>query len=230
VVLGDSDAVRVGEPVFAIGNPFEQQFSVTTGIISGVNRDSESSFTNRAIRGVLQTDAALNPGNSGGPLFNGAGEVIGINASITTPPGTGARQPFFIGLGFAIPSNTASRFLPELIAGETIRHTQLGIAGEELDELDASDAGVDIDRGIYLTDVAPGTAAANAGLREGRIRDGGRLLAGGDVILAIDGVETNDFASLATIIDRHDVGDEVTLSVYRDGETVEIEVTLLEWR
>ena len=229
VSFADSDLARVGEPVFAIGNPFGQQFSVTTGIISGVGRTSESSFTNRQIRDVLQTDAALNPGNSGGPLFNAAGEVLGINTSITTPD-IGSNEPFFVGLGFAVPSNTALRFLPDMIAGKTVQHAQLGVAGVELDELTALDAGVDIRQGIYVTAVGGGTAAGNAGLRAARFNDGGELDAGGDVILAIDGVPTNDFDTLARIIDGHEVGDEVTLTVYRSGNTIEIEVTLQEWR
>lgn len=229
VEFADSDLARVGEPVFAIGNPFGQQFSVTTGIISGVGRTSDSSFTNRLIRDVLQTDAALNPGNSGGPLFNAAGQVLGINTSITTPD-VNTREPFFVGLGFAVPSNTALRFLPDLIAGKTIQHTQLGIRGEELDQLTALDAGVDIEHGIYLTAVDGGSAAGNAGLREGRVNDGGELAAGGDVILAIDGEPTDDFETLARIIDRHYVGDEVTLTIYRGGEELEVDVTLQEWR
>lgn len=229
VSFADSDLARVGEPVFAIGNPFGQQFSVTTGVISGVGRTSDSSFTNRRIRDVLQTDAALNPGNSGGPLFNAAGQVLGINTSITTPD-VGTNEPFFVGLGFAVPSNTALRFLPDMIAGKTVQHAQLGIRGAELDELTALDAGVDIHQGIYVTAVAGGSAAGNAGLREARFNDGGELDAGGDVILAIDGVPTNDFDTLASIIDGHEVGDEVTLTVYRSGNTIEIEVTLQEWR
>ena len=105
--LGDSDAVRVGEPVFAIGNPFDLDFTVTSGIISGVDRESQQRLNGRSIRGVLQTDAAVNPGNSGGPLFNAAGEVIGINTAVENPIG----QNFFVGVGYAVPSNTALRFI-----------------------------------------------------------------------------------------------------------------------
>src|SRR5690606_18882146 len=173
------EQVEVGDAVFAIGNPFDEAFTVTQGIISAVNRSSPS-FGGRSIQGVLQTDAALNPGNSGGPLFNVAGEVIGINTSIRNPTGTA-----FAGLGFAVPSNTATRYLPQLIAGEAIQHPQLGIAGPvELDEVSAVELGVTQTRGLYLTTVVPEGAAARAG-----------ILAG-DVVIEINGETTHTFEQL----------------------------------
>ena len=131
--FGDSDAVRVGESVFAIGNPFDLDFTVTSGIISGIGREAERRLNGRSIRGVLQTDAAMNPGNSGGPLFNAAGEVIGINTAVENPLG----QNFFVGVGYAVPSNTALRFIPDLIAGAEIIHPQLGIQGVALNAISA---------------------------------------------------------------------------------------------
>ncbi len=225
-VLADSDAVRVGEPVFAIGNPFDLDFSVTLGIVSGLERHSQSSLSGRPIRDVIQTDAVVNPGNSGGPLFNAAGEVIGINSSIENPTG----QRVFVGVGFAVPSNTVARFLPEMIAGETVQHPQLGIAGVSLDAAIAVDAGVSVEAGVYLTLVTPGGAAERAGLRAASVRDGaGRLNVGGDVVTAIDGEAVTSIEQLARLIDHRSIGDSVTLTVVRGDEELTLTATLLEW-
>ncbi len=168
----------------------------------------------------------INPGNSGGPLFNAAGEVIGINSSIENPTG----QRVFVGVGFAVPSNTVARFLPELIAGETVRHPQLGIAGVSLDPQFAADAGVSVDEGVYLTLVNPGSAAERAGLRAASTRDGdGRLLAGGDVVTAIDGERVTSIEQLARVIDSRRIGDSVTLTVIRGDDELTLTATLLEW-
>lgn len=210
--LGDSSQVRVGQAVFAIGNPFEETFTVTSGIVSAVNRSSPS-FGGRSIQGVLQTDAALNPGNSGGPLFNLDGEVIGINTSIRNPTGQS-----FAGLGFAVPSNTATRYLPQLVAGETIQHPQLGIAGPvELDEVAAVELDVSQTRGLYLTTVVPEGAADRAGISEG------------DVVIEIGGQQTYSFEQLASAIDRAEVGEEIEIVVVRDGEEIAITVMLQPW-
>lgn len=210
--LGDSAQVRVGQPVFAIGNPFEERFTVTSGIISALNRSSPS-FGGRSIQGVLQTDAALNPGNSGGPLFNLEGEVIGINTSIRNPSGQS-----FAGLGFAVPSNTAQRYLPQLIAGEAIQHPQLGIAGPvKLDEVTAAELGVTATRGLYLTTVVPEGAASRAG-----------LLAG-DVVVEINGSPTFTFEQLASAIDRAEVGSEIEIVVVRGEERLTLRATLQPW-
>ena len=224
-VLGDSWLVRVGEPVFAIGNPFGLGFTVTSGIISGLGRESDGEPGGHRIRGVLQTDAAVNPGNSGGPLFNAAGEVIGINTALENPYG----QRVFVGVGYAVPSNTALRYLPRLMAGEEIKHPQLGIAGVALNALTAEDAGVDIERGVYVTHVVPDSAAAAAGLVAASESDGSGLDRGGDVITAIDGVEVQDVQELARIIDSHEVGDKVALTVVRDGEEITVEAVLRAW-
>jgi S1-C subfamily serine protease len=229
--IGDSDTVRPGETVFAIGSPFSFDSSVTQGIVSGIGRETSASSTGRAIRGVIQTDAAVNPGNSGGPLFNTAGEVIGITSAIYNnnqePDGSPSRV--FVGIGLAIPINMAMRFLPQLIAGEEIVHAQLGIAGITLSALNAADAKVEIERGVYVTGVGADSAADRAGLIPSDRNDGGFLFAGGDVITAIDGVEVTSIEELARIVDGHDVGDEVTLSVFRDGLMLELVATLLEW-
>ena len=224
--LGDSDAVRVGEPVFAIGNPFDLDFTVTSGIISGVDRESQQRLNGRSIRGVLQTDAAVNPGNSGGPLFNAAGEVIGINTAVENPIG----QNFFVGVGYAVPSNTALRFIPDLIAGADITHPQLGIQGVALNAITAEDAGVDVERGVYVTSIVSGSTADRAGLAAANAPDGaGDLAHGGDVITAIDGVEMLTVQQLARVIDDHNVDDEVRLTIVRDGEILEVTAVLRAW-
>jgi S1-C subfamily serine protease len=229
--IGDSDAVRPGETVFAIGSPFSFDFSVTQGIVSAIDRESSVTSTGRAIRGVIQTDAAVNPGNSGGPLFNTAGEVIGINSAIHNnnmePDGSPSRV--FVGIGLAIPINLAMRFMPQLIAGEEIVHTQLGVSGITLSALNAADAKVSVERGVYITGVGPDSAAGRAGLRAADRNDGGFLAAGGDVVTAVDGIEVTSIEELARMIDDHDVDDEVTLSIIRDGQRIELVVTLLAW-
>lgn len=224
--FGDSDAVRVGESVFAIGNPFDLNFTVTSGIISGVDRESQQRLNGRSIRGVLQTDAAVNPGNSGGPLFNAAGEVIGINTAVENPIG----QNFFVGIGYAVPSNTALRFIPELIAGADIAHPQLGIQGVALNAVSGEDAGVEVERGVYVTSIVGGSTADRSGLNAADAPDGaGELARGGDVITAIDGVELLTVQQLARIIDDHDVDDEIRLTVVRDGEVIEVTAELRAW-
>ena len=223
--FADSDNVRVGEPVFAIGNPFSLDFSVTSGIVSAVERERQGDL-GRSIRGIIQTDAAVNPGNSGGPLFNAAGQVIGINTSIENPTG----QRVFVGIGFAVPSNMALRFLPQMIAGETVRHAQLGLSGVTLTDAMAEDAGVTTTEGVYVTTVAAGSAADVAGLVPASVPDaGGELLAGGDVITHINGETVLTIGQLASMVDRYDVGETITLSVVRDGQPIELVATLQEW-
>mgnify|MGYP001627566634 CR=1 FL=1 len=220
VRLADSDRVRVGDSVFAIGHPFGQTFSVTAGIVSATGRVTESAFTGRGIRDVLQVDAAVNPGNSGGPLFNAAGEMVGVNTSIENPNGR-----FFVGLGFAVPSNTVSRFLPEMLLGETIQHPQLGVSVQRLDEVFAVTFGTTVTRGLYVTQVSPGSAAERAGVRPASGASG----QGGDVILSLNGEPMETFEALARAIDRSEVGDTVTLRIQRGNEQLTLEATLQPW-
>ena len=225
-IFGDSDIVRVGEPVFAIGNPFDLDFTVTSGIVSGIDREAHQHRGGRPVRGVIQTDAAVNPGNSGGPLFNSAGEVIGITTAVENPAG----QSFFIGIGYAVPSNTVLRYIPEMIAGAEITHAQLGIAGVTLSALTAADAGVDAERGVYVTRVVAGSAADRAGLVAASQPDGeGDLDQGGDVITGFEGVEILTMGQLSRLIDDRNVGDEVTLTVVRDGQVIELTAVLRMW-
>ena len=224
--FADSDGVRVGEPVFAIGNPFSLEFTVTSGIVSGLNRQSEGGITGRPVRGVIQTDAAVNPGNSGGPLFDADGNVIGVNASIENPTG----QRVFVGIGFAIASNTAQRFIPDMVAGRPITHPQLGVAGVTLNAVNAKEAGVQAEKGVYITAVNPSGAAERAGVRAAAAStSNGVLPPGGDVIVAIDGKPVTTIEQLAKTVDGYNVGDSVKLSVIRDGKQIEVSATLREW-
>ncbi len=213
--LGDSSAVDVGSIVAAVGNPFGLDGSFTTGVISGLNRSLPSSANGRPIRGLLQTDTAVNPGNSGGALFNLAGEVIGINTAIENPTGNG-----FSGIAYAVPINTPKRFLAQLVAGEEIEHPRLGISGRELSPDQAEALGVEY--GIAVLSVDNGSGADDAGLV-------GAANGSGDVIVAIDGTPMRSFDDLAGYVDSKDVGDEVTLTVHRDGEEIELTAELRGW-
>lgn len=212
ITFGDSDGVRAGDPVFAIGSPFAKDFTVTSGIVSAVERVTQSSFTNRRILNVIQTDAALNPGNSGGPLFNAAGEVIGINSSITGPSGFRGS----VGLGFAVPSNTAVRFLPAMIAGQEVVHSQLGVGGKDVDDLVAAERDLAVARGFRVTTV--GGAALSAGVQVN------------DIITVIDGETIETFEDLAIQIDSFDAGDDVSLTIVRAGVEIIVTATLQAWR
>jgi len=212
VTFGDSDAARVGDPVFAIGNPFAKNFSVTAGIVSATGRNTESGFSRRQILNVIQTDASLNPGNSGGPLFNDAGEVMGVNTSITGPNGFKGS----VGLGFAVPSNTVLRFLPTMLAGGEVIHSQLGVSGGDLDPLVAAEQGLEISGG-FVVDAVSGAALA-AGLQPG------------DIVISIEGETVRGIGDLAPQIDSYDAGTEVSLMVFRDGTKLELTATLQAWR
>jgi len=225
--FADSDKVRPGESVFAIGNPFSEKFSVTSGIVSATDRDSTGNTSiGRPVRGMLQTDAAVNPGNSGGPLFNAAGEVVGINSSIENPTG----QRVFVGVGFAVSANTARRFLPDMLACKPITHPQLGVSGATLNEVNAQQIGIDTKKGVYITSVSPGSAAERAGLRAASgTPTNGALAPGGDVVTKFDGKDVSTIEQLARLVDQYKVGDQVKITVIRGGSQVELTATLQEW-
>jgi S1-C subfamily serine protease len=198
--LGDSDQVRVGERVIAIGNPFTIEGTVTEGIVSGLGR-SLVGTGGRQMRELIQADAAINPGNSGGALFNARGEVIGITTAIENP----SSDRVFIGIGYAVPINTATRFLPQMLAGETIEHPRFGIelAGDSSPPL--------------ITGVVPGSGAEQGNLQPG------------DEITALDGVDITTFDELAEYIDNQDVGDVVDVTIMRNGQEMTLPVTLVPW-
>ncbi len=225
--LADSDAIEPGDLAMAIGTPFGLDHTLTAGIISAINRDFGQA-AGRPQRGLIQTDAAINPGNSGGPLFNAAGEVIGVTTAIESPVRAN------VGVGFAIPSNTVKRLLPRLLAGQTVQHAWLGISGVPLDAEVARDAGLagDITQGVLLATVAPESPAGRAGLRGGTPGEGttpGALARGGDVLLAVDGRAIPRVQDLSAFLDTKAPGDVVTLSIWRNGARQEVQATLAPW-
>jgi S1-C subfamily serine protease len=225
--LGDSDMIRVGESVIAIGNPFGLEGTVTEGIVSGLDRTLSQSGQ-RPIRQLIQTDAAINPGNSGGPLVNSSGEVIGINSALENPTGGGV----FVGVGYSIPINTAKRFLPDMLAGKTVVHPQLGIAGQTLTPSLAKTLNIGVDKGVYVVQVTASGAAGRAGVQGAQQRTSQNALSvppGGDVIVKIDDQETATFEKLADYIDTKSPGDTVTLHIVRDGKDMTIDVQLDQW-
>ncbi|MFQ5382000.1 MAG: S1C family serine protease [Dehalococcoidia bacterium] len=225
--FGDSDGLRPGDAVFAIGNPFSFEFSVTEGIVSAINRDTLSSPIGRPVPNIIQTDAAINPGNSGGPLFNLAGEVVGINTAIENP--TGLRV--FVGIGFAIPASRIQRFLPYMLAGKEVKHPQLGIRGMTLSKTLADDLGLETDQGVYVIAVSPGSMADEAGVKGARIGNtNGGPPPGGDVIVGMDGTPVTGIQQLIELIDEHDVGDRVSLEVLdSDGYRSTVQGELGAW-
>ncbi len=219
LVLGDSALVKPGQLAVALGNPYGFQGSVTVGVVSGVNR-SLPSITRRPILGMIQTDAAIFPGNSGGPLLSSRGEVIGINTAVTTE---GTER-----LGFAVPSNTARSVLARLSAGATIKRPWLGVSLLTLDSDRAESAGLTVRRGVYLVDVVAGSPAEQAGLRPGRTA-AGQPAPGGDVIVAADGRPVATVDDLISYFNGKQPGDSVTLTLLREGKEVQVTVKLAEW-
>jgi S1-C subfamily serine protease len=229
--LGDSDAVQVGDPVLAIGNPFNLEGTLTEGIVSALGRTYAPEDGTRPIRNMIQTDAAVNPGNSGGPLLDCQGEVIGINTLLENPTGDRVN----VGVAFAVPINTAKQFLPDMLAGETVSHPWLGIAGQEVTPALAQDLDLPADAGVYVTLVAAGSPAERAGLQgafssEAEASRSSSLPGGGDVIVAADGQTVASVEELAGYLSAQKrPGDTVKLQVLRDGQELSLEATLAEW-
>jgi S1-C subfamily serine protease len=216
VPIGTSADLRVGQKVLAIGNPFGLDYTLTTGVISALNR-TIGAEEGRTIENLIQTDAAINPGNSGGPLIDSAGRVIGMNTAILSATGHSA------GIGFAVPVDTINRVVPRLIAyGRYVRPTLGILSDDDLSERLLEGTGV---RGVLVLKVQPGSPAARAGL-EGAAMSAGGDWVGGDVILAVDGVAVDSVDALVDVLDRHAVGDGVRLSVYRGGQVVTLEALL----
>jgi S1-C subfamily serine protease len=213
IPVGISKDLQVGQSVFAIGNPFGLDQSLTTGVISALGREIES-VTRRPIQGVIQTDAAINPGNSGGPLLDSAGRLIGVNTAIYSPSGASA------GIGFAIPVDTVNRIVPELIRSGKVTRPGMGIQIAE-DQI-AERLGV---TGVLLVDVAQGSAAAKAGLRPTRREASGRVRLG-DVITAIDGKKIESSNELFLLLEKYKVGDSINVTLLREGKAVQVKVTL----
>lgn len=232
--LGDSNLLKVGQTVVAIGNPFGLESTMTVGVISALGRTLESmrvtpDGSTFSAGDIIQTDAAINPGNSGGPLFNLNGEVIGINRAIRTNNFTDGGEPLNSGIGFAISINIVKRVVPSLISQGKYDYPYLGIASTDLVSLEMVEAlGLNQYTGAYITNVVPGGPAEKAGLKAGtRPTNIPNLLAGGDLIIAIDGNPTRTFDEmLAYLLNNKSPGDTVVLTVLRDNQPLDVTVTL----
>jgi len=230
IPLGTSKGLQVGQKVLAIGNPFGLDRTMTTGIISALGRSIQAP-NGRIIDDIIQTDASINHGNSGGPLLNNQGQIIGINTAIFSPNDTGN-----YGIGFAIPADTVRRIADELVRLGYVRHAYLGVDPRGLIPLadirglaDALD--VNTEGGLLVINVPPNGPLAEAGIREAnrRVRVGNVVLpAGGDVILAIQGKNVNSFVELATEVDRYKPGERITVTVLRGNRKIDLQVTLQE--
>jgi S1-C subfamily serine protease len=217
IALGDSDKLEVGQKVLAIGNPFGLDRTLTTGVISGLQRPIRAR-NNRAIEGAIQTDASINPGNSGGPLLDSHGRMIGINSQILSPSGASA------GVGFAVPVNIARRIVPELIRSGEVRRPKLGISSRDVEVL-KSQIELPVSQGVVIWQVAPGDAAANAGLRGLTQTENGDVELG-DIIVGIDNDKVGNNDDLYRLLDKHQVGDTVQVQIMRNGRRLSLPVRL----
>ena len=213
LAVGASRGLQVGQRVLAIGNPFGLDTSLSVGVVSALGR-TITSMTGRRIPDVVQTDAAINPGNSGGPLLDSAGRLIGVNTAIVSPSGG------YAGVGFAVPVDTVKRVVPQLIQYGKPRRAGLGI--QVVPDHIAQEYGID---GVAVLSVAPGGAAARAGLR-GMRQVGRARVQGGDVLVEVDGRPVHTMDDLLDALDRHDVGDAASLVFLRDGQRLTAEATL----
>jgi S1-C subfamily serine protease len=219
--LGESSSLEVGDPVVAIGNPFGLQRTVTTGIVSALQRqiDAPSGFS---ISNVIQTDASINPGNSGGPLLDAQGRVIGINSQIATGGGQGS-----VGIGFAVPIDTAKDLLPKLRQGRDIERAYLGVQMADVTSDVASDLDLPVDHGALIQSVENGSPADDAGLRAGDDQTSGGITAGGDLIVSVDGKEIDSAQDVVSAVGGKQPGDKIEIEYYRgdDKRSAEVELT-----
>ena len=225
IKIGDSSELKVGEKIAAIGNPFGLSGSMTAGIVSQMGRLLPQE-TGYSIPDVIQTDAAINPGNSGGPLINMKGEVVGINTAIQSATGE------FSGIGFAVPSNTVKKVVPVLIENGEFKHPWMGISGTDVDPELAEVRGLKSSKGFLVVSVIEGSPAETAGLlgvTETEERDGREFALDGDIILSIDGETVRKISDILVHLQREkSVGDEMILSVNRNGEMLELTMILEE--
>ena len=222
--LGDTRKLQIGQKVLAIGNPFGLGLTLTTGIISSLGRNIRSEVGSM-IEDLIQTDASINLGNSGGPLLNSDGEMIGINTAIISPTGGS------VGIGFAIPVNTAKRIVPQLISRGYVVYPYAGATVQPLFPELAKVLKLKVERGAMVIDVAPSSPADKAGLQGGsqQIQVGNvQLIVGGDVIVQVEQYEVKDADDLIKHIRERKPGDVVTLKILRDGQLKEVRITLQE--
>jgi S1-C subfamily serine protease len=218
IPLGDSKRVKVGDQVIAIGNPFGLEHTVTTGIVSALQRSIEAP-NGFSIENAIQTDASINPGNSGGPLLDGSGRVIGINAQIET--GGGSRGS--VGIGFAIPINLAKKVIPQLKTSGEVQHAYIGITTAAVPD---GAKGLPTKDGALVQDVAPGSPAADAGFRAGKGRTLEGVVLGGDLIVKVDNVQIRQPQDVSGAIADNKPGDRIVIEYYRGKELRKLTLTL----
>ena len=224
IPMGDSKNLRIGQKVLAIGNPFGLQRTLTTGIISSLGRTIRSE-SGTLMDDIIQTDAAINPGNSGGPLLNSEGEIIGINSAIISPSGGS------VGIGFAIPVNTAKKVIPELIAKGYVTYPYIGATIQSLIPEVAKYLKLKMDRGAMISEVVKEGPADKAGLKGGnqKVQVGNTIvIVGGDIVLKVDQQEVKTHDQLIHYIREKKPGDTLVLQVYRKGDFMDLKVTLGE--
>lgn len=215
VPIGDSDKLVVGQKVLAIGNPFGLDRTLTTGVISGLQRPIRAR-NGRPIDAAIQTDASINPGNSGGPLLDKYGKMIGINSQILSPAGGS------VGVGFAVPANTAKRIIPQLIQFGEVRRPKLGATLPSVEDLKQRGYRIPVDQGLLILQVQPGGSAERAGLKS--VTADGQI---GDIILSAEGQKLNNLDDLYRLLDRKQIGETVNFEVFRAGRTQTVPVKLL---
>ena len=234
--FADSDQVSIGEMAIAIGSPFENRNSLSLGVVSGKERsesgiqrvDSYTGGIRRTITDLIQTDAALNPGNSGGPLLNAEGEVIGVNSSVRVQSGVQ------IGLGFAIASNTVMQILDELMEPGEFTRPWIGLNGFDVEDLQVEPGRLGVDSGVYVVKTCEGGPAELAGVKDDYlavIMTRGREISGrGDVVTGLNGKPVETWPDLLSSVNDFEVGDRVTLDLVRNGDPIQIDITLAKWQ
>ena len=216
VPVGTSNDLKVGQKVFAIGNPFGLDYTLTSGLVSALDRTLPGD-EGTTIEHLIQTDAAINPGNSGGPLLDSAGRLIGINTAIYSPSGA------YAGIGFAVPVDTVNRVVPDLIVrGKYVRPTLGVTVDKDINRVLTAELGIE---GVLLLQVQPGSAADIAGLRGTEIDRDGDIVPG-DIVLAIDGRTIDSVSGLLGRLDDYRIGDQVAVRIWRAGRELEIDVVL----
>lgn len=219
VPFGDSEKLEVGQKVLAIGNPFGLDRTLTTGVISGLQRPIRA-VNDRLIEGAIQTDASINPGNSGGPLLDKYGRMIGINSQILSRSGGS------VGVGFAVPVSIAKRIVPQLIQFGKVNRPNLGVTGKSVADLTEQGNRLPTVEGLLVMNVKRGSVAERAGIK-GLSRDGYDLVIG-DIIVSVDGQKVSSQDDLYRLLDKKNVGDSINVEVYRGGKNVTIPIKLQE--